>query len=156
MFSLIVNLKISLTHTNFYSMHPAKHFVTIHGWLTTRHFAASAGIILRTNILYARNRSHPKIIINTSPITRSLKALYRAVKQKSHISFGAKSRETLWDFLTQTCLTRCDISLTRCLNQTFPICLKAKHLHKKPRDFMQSCFLFLCILNVVVIFIIFL
>ena len=43
------------------------------------------------------------------------------VKQKSHISFGAKSRETLWDFLKQTCLTRC-------LNQTFPICLRPIHL----------------------------
>ena len=56
-------------------------------------------------------------------LTRSLKALCRAVKQKSHISFGAKSCETLWDFLNQTCLNRCDISLTRCLSQTFYICL---------------------------------
>ena len=44
-----------------------------------------------------------------------------------HISFGAKSRETLWDFLKQTCLTRCDISLTRCLKKTFSICFRPKH-----------------------------
>ena len=33
--------------------------------------------------------------------------------QKSHISFCAKSCETLWDFLKQTCLTRCEISLRK-------------------------------------------
>ena len=34
----------------------------------------------------------------------------------------------LRDFLKQTCLTRCDISVTRCLNQIFPISLWPKHL----------------------------
>ena len=50
------------------------------------------------------------------------------LRKKLHISFGATSHETVWDFLKQTCLTRCDISLTRCLNQNFPICLRSKHL----------------------------